>query len=66
MNVSRMDVYDLVVREYDNMAILTYRTETTYTDNDVLVDGSVRSTTVYLRRNDTWKLVAAQQSMIQV
>ncbi len=65
MNVSRMDVFDLVVREYGNTAILTYRTETTYTDNEVLVDGSVRSTTVYLRRNSKWKLVAAQQSMIK-
>ena len=64
MNVTRMDVYDLVVREYGNTAILTYLTNTTYADNDVLVNGSVRSTTVYLRRNGIWKLVAAQQSLI--
>ena len=65
MNVARMDVEDVVVREFGDMAILTYRTDTTYTDNDTLVDGSVRSTTVYLRRDGTWKLVAAQQSMIK-
>ena len=65
MNVACMDVEDVVVREYGDMAILTYRTDTRYTDNDTLVDGSVRSTTVYLRLDGSWKLVAAQQSMIK-
>tara|TARA_B100001113_G_scaffold3961_2_gene3451 strand:+ start:3463 stop:3828 length:366 start_codon:yes stop_codon:yes gene_type:complete len=65
MKVTRMDVDELVVREYGNTAIVTYRTDTTYTDGNVLVDGSVRSTTVYLRRNGFWKLVTAQQTLIR-
>ena len=45
-------------------AVITYRSDTSYTDNKVLVDGTVRSTTVYLFRDGRWQLIAAQQSLI--
>jgi len=64
MRIERMEVDDLVVREYGDTAILTYRSVTTYTDNGILVDGIVRSTTIYLYRGGHWKLTAAQQSLI--
>ena len=64
MRIERMEIDDLAVREYGDTAILTYRSETTYTDDDVLVDGTVRSTTVYLYRDGIWKLAAAQQSLV--
>ena len=44
--------------------MITYRSVTSYTDDKVLVDGTVRSTTVYLFRDGRWQLIAAQQSLI--
>ena len=44
--------------------MITYRSVTSYTDDKVLVDGAVRSTTVYLFRDGRWQLIAAQQSLI--
>lgn len=65
MKVVAMEVDDLKVCEYGGTAILTYRAATTYTDNGVVVDGTVRSTTIYLKRDERWKLVAAHQSLIR-
>ena len=64
MNVKRMQVDDLHLGEYGDTAVITYRSVTSYTDGKVLVDGTVRSTTVYLFRDGRWQLIVAQQSLI--
>ena len=64
MNVKRMQVDDLNLSEYGDTAVITYRSVTSYTDDKVLVDGTVRSTTVYLFLDGRWQLIAAQQSLI--
>ena len=64
MKVDHMEVDDLSIREHGDAAIVTYRAVTRYSDDGVMVDGTVRSTTIYLRREGVWKLAAAQQSLI--
>ncbi len=64
MKVGRMDVDDVVVRELGDAGIVTYRAVTTYTDDGVTVNGTVRSTTIYPRRDGLWKLTAAHQSLV--
>ena len=64
MNVKRMQVDDLHLSEYGDTAVITYRSVTSYTDDKVLVDGTVRSTTVYLFRDGRWQLIAVQQGLI--
>ena len=64
MKIERMDVDDIIVREFDSTAIITYKAVTTYTDDEILVNGTVRSTTVYLFLDNRWQLIAAQQSKL--
>ena len=64
MRIERMEIDDLAVREHGDTAIMTYRALTTFTDHGVAVDGAVRSTAIYLRRDGAWKLAAQQQTSI--
>ncbi|MAI59103.1 MAG: hypothetical protein CML56_09050 [Rhodobacteraceae bacterium] len=65
MDVKRMQVDDLVLREYGDTAVITYRALTSYTDGEALVDGIVCSTTIYLFRDNCWQLIAAQQGLVK-
>ena len=65
MDVKHMQVDDLCLRQNGDTGIITYRCETVYTDNKVLVDGTVRSTTVYIFRDNRWQLIAAHQSNLE-
>tara|TARA_Y100001933_G_scaffold214669_1_gene220857 strand:+ start:59 stop:427 length:369 start_codon:yes stop_codon:yes gene_type:complete len=64
MDVKHMQIDDLQLSEYGDTAVITYRSVTSYTDDKVLVDGTVRSTTIYLFRDGRWQLIAAHQSLI--
>ena len=64
MDVRHMRVNDLYLRKNGDTAVITYRCETAYTDNNVMVDGTVRSTTVYIFRDNRWQLIAAHQSTL--
>ena len=64
MDVKHMRVNDLCIRKNGDTAVITYRCETAYTDNNVMVDGTVRSTTVYIFRDNRWQLIAAHQSTL--
>ncbi len=65
MVVNHMQIDDLQIRQNGDTAIITYRCETAYTDNNVMVDGIVRSTTVYVHRDNRWQLIAAHQSTME-
>ena len=62
MNVKHMLVDDLCLRQNGDTAIINYCCETAYTDDNVMVDGTFRSTTVYAYRNNRWQLIAAHKS----
>lgn len=64
MKMQSMEVSDLHTRQYGDTAILTYRAVTKFSDLGKIVDGVIQSTTVYLRRDGQWKLVAAHQTSI--
>lgn len=64
MKMQRMEVDDLAVREHGDAAIMTYRALTTFVDNGAVIDGTVRSTAIYLHREGSWKLAAQQQTSI--
>ena len=64
MKVETMEISDLLSRQYGDTAILTYRAHTVIHDHGAVTSGNVRSTAVYLRRNENWKLVAQQQTAI--
>ena len=65
MDVKYMQVDDLRIHQNGDTAVITYRCETAYTDNNVMVDGTVRSTTVYVYRDNRWQLIAAHQSTLE-
>ena len=65
MDVKHMQVDDLCLRQNGDTAVITYRCETAYTDNKIMVDGTVRSTTVYIFRDNRWQLIAAHQSNLE-
>lgn len=65
MDVKHMQVDDLCLRQNGDTAVITYRCETAYTDNNMMVDGTVRSTTVYIFRDNRWQLIAAHQSNLE-
>jgi ketosteroid isomerase-like protein len=62
--ITRMEIDDLSVREHGDAAIMTYRTLTTISEHGTVVDDTVRSTAIYLRREGLWKLAAQQQTSI--
>lgn len=64
MKITRMEIDDLAVREHGDAAIMTYRALTKFTDHGTVIDGAVRSTAIYLRREGIWKLAAQQQTSI--
>ena len=65
MDLKQMQVDDLCLRQNGDTAVITYRCETAYTDNNVMVDGTVRFTTVYIFRDNRWRLIAAHQSNLK-
>ena len=64
MNVKHMLVDDLCLRQNGDTAVINYRCETASTDNNVMVDGTVRSTTVYVYRDNCWQLIATYKSAL--
>ena len=65
MDVKHMRLDDLCLCQNGDTAVITYRCETAYTDKNVMVDGTVRSTTVYIFRDNRWQLIAAHQSTLE-
>ena len=64
MDVKHMQVDDLCLRQNGDTAVITYRCETAYNNKNAMVDGTVRSTTVCIFRDNRWQLIAAHQSTL--
>ena len=64
MVVQSMKVTDLTASQFGDSAILIYQASTKFSDDGTIVDGNVRGTNVYLRRQGLWQLYVSQQTSI--
>ena len=64
MVVQSMKVTDLTASQFGDSAILIYKASTKFSDDGTMVDGNVRGTNVYLRRQGLWQLYVSQQTSI--
>ena len=64
MTIQSMEVTDLKSSQFGDSAVLTYQAYTKFNDDGTIVDGNVRGTNVYLRRQGLWQLYLAQQTSI--
>ena len=64
MTIQSMEVTDLKSSQFGDSAVLTYQAYTKFSDDGTIVDGNVRGTNVYLRRQGLWQLYLAQQTSI--
>ena len=64
MAVQSMEVTNFEANQFGDSAILTYQAYTRFNDGETIVDGNVRGTNVYLRRQGLWQLYLAQQTSI--
>ncbi len=65
MKIERMVSHDISTRLYGDIGILIYRADTKMVDGGVTVEGMTRSTTIYARHDEGWKLVSQHQSRIE-
>ena len=63
--VERMECDDFRVRVNGDAAVVTYRSRSRMVDPDYVVDGLLRSTSTYFRRQGQWMLVAQHQVRIE-
>jgi len=54
----------LTASQFGDSAILIYQASTKFSDDGTMVDGNVRGTNVYLRRQGLWQLYVSQQTSI--
>ncbi len=64
VKVERLDYDDVSVRLYGDTAIVGYRAITRMLDHGDLIEGTTRSTAVYLRREGQWQLVSQHVCLI--
>ena len=64
MTIQSMEVTDFKGNQFGDSAIFTYQAYTKFIDDGTIVDGNVRGTNVYLRRQGLWQLYLAQQTSI--
>ncbi len=64
MAIQSMDVTDFEGHQFGDSAVFTYQAYTKFSDDGTIVDGNVRGTNVYLRRQGLWQLYLAQQTSI--
>jgi hypothetical protein len=64
MAIQSMDVTDFKGHQFGDSAVFTYQAYTKFSDDGTIVDGNVRGTNVYLRRQGLWQLYLAQQTSI--
>jgi ketosteroid isomerase-like protein len=63
--IERMDCDDFRVRINGDAAVVTYRSRSRMVDPDYTVDGLMRSTSVYFKRDGAWVLVAQHQFQLE-
>lgn len=63
--VERMECDDFRVRKNGDAAVVTYRSRSRMVEPDYVVDGLMRSTSVYFKRDGAWVLVAQHQIPIE-
>ena len=64
MVIQTMEMTDFKGHQFGDSAVFTYQADTKFIDNGTIVDGNVRGTNVYLRRQGLWQLYLAQQTSI--
>ena len=63
--VERMECDDFRILRNGDAAVVTYRSSSRMVDPDYVVDGLMRSTSVYFKRDGAWLLVAQHQLPIE-
>jgi ketosteroid isomerase-like protein len=64
MVIQTMEVTDFKGHQFGDSAVFTYQAYTKFIDNGTIVDGNIRGTNIYLRRQGLWQLYLAQQTSI--
>lgn len=65
LRIHRLDSDDVTVTLYGDVAITRYRAESHSDDGDDVIQGTVRSTAVYVMRDGRWQLVSAHNCLIR-
>ena len=65
MRIERMDCSEISTRIYGDTGVLLYRADGRSVIGDEVHEGITRSTTVYVRTDGNWKMVAQHQSRIE-
>lgn len=65
MQIERMDCGSVSSRLYGDTGIVLYEADTRMRNGDQVIEGMTRSTTVYVRQGDGWRMVAQHQSRIE-
>jgi len=65
LKIERMVSHDIATRLYGDIGILIYRGDGKLVDGGVAVEGMTRSTTVYARHGEGWKMISQHQSRIE-
>ena len=65
MRIERMDCTDVSTRIYGDTGIVLYQADTKMIHGDDTVEGLTRSTTIYVRRDGGWQMVAQHQSRVE-
>lgn len=65
MRIERMDCSEISIRIYGDMGILMYRAMAKTRMGDTVLEGDTRSTSVYVRNGDSWKMVSQHQSRVE-
>ena len=64
MSVRKIESQDIETRQYENMALLTYRAMTTVQDGPRLIDGWTQNTCVFIHRDGRWQMVHQHQCSV--
>jgi ketosteroid isomerase-like protein len=65
LKVARMVSSNISTRIYGDTGILIYQADAKMVDGVVTVEGATRSTTIYVKYPDGWKMVSQHQSRIE-
>ena len=58
LRIERMDCHDTTVRVFDDCALVGYWADTVSILDGQRTEGRIRSTAVYIKRSEGWKLVS--------